>query len=144
MKLTSVTIVTFAACGGSVRSSLRAAYRPPNPPPRITTFQAMRRDYSWASRSRLLAADELGEACGGHVSAADRHADAQAAHVTHTAGQQCGERARAGRLGDGLEPLEQEPHRIDDLGVRGQLDRVDALADDRERQLAGRRKLLPV
>src|SRR5204862_69967 len=47
MKLTSVTIVTFAACGGSLRSSFRAAYRPPNPPPRMTMFQAMRRDYSW-------------------------------------------------------------------------------------------------
>src|SRR5688500_2845666 len=36
MKLTSLTSVTFAAWGGSLRSSRRAAVSPPNPPPRIT------------------------------------------------------------------------------------------------------------
>jgi hypothetical protein len=46
MKFTSVTIVALAACGGNARSSLRAAYSPPKPPPRITTFQAIGGDYA--------------------------------------------------------------------------------------------------
>jgi hypothetical protein len=46
MKFTSVTIVALAACGGNARSSLRAAYSPPKPPPRISTFQAIGGDYA--------------------------------------------------------------------------------------------------
>src|SRR5215210_7541882 len=46
MKLTSLTIVTFAEWRGRIRSSLRAVYRPPYPPPRMRTFQAMPRGYS--------------------------------------------------------------------------------------------------
>src|SRR5690348_7101913 len=41
MKLTSLTSVTFALCGGSFRSRRRAAVSPPKPPPRMSTFQAM-------------------------------------------------------------------------------------------------------
>src|SRR3954451_22594947 len=42
MKLTSLTSVMRAACGGSTRSSSRAAYSPPNPPPAMTILHAMR------------------------------------------------------------------------------------------------------
>src|SRR5215212_2800902 len=41
MKLTSLTSVMRAACGGSTRSSSRAAYSPPNPPPAMTIRQAI-------------------------------------------------------------------------------------------------------
>src|SRR5215468_11135793 len=42
MKFVSLTSVTVALWCGSLRSSRRAAVSPPKPPPRITTFQAMR------------------------------------------------------------------------------------------------------
>src|SRR3954447_15561154 len=41
MKLTSLTSVSRVDCGGTIRSSSRAAIAPPNPPPAMTTFQAM-------------------------------------------------------------------------------------------------------
>src|SRR3954449_4041321 len=50
MKLTSLINVTRAAAGGSNCSSLRAAYKPPNPPPRIRTLQAMPRACSAGDR----------------------------------------------------------------------------------------------
>src|SRR3954454_12359586 len=99
MKLTSVTTVTLAAWGGSARSSLRAAYRPPKPPPRMSTFQ----DMAW-----MLRVNELGEPFGGHVPPRDRDAAARAAHVAGPPRQQRGHRAGAGGLGDGLDALEQE------------------------------------
>src|SRR4051812_26778316 len=50
MKLTSLISVTCADACGSSFSSLRAAYKPPNPPPRMRTLQAIRRAYSSALR----------------------------------------------------------------------------------------------
>src|SRR5918993_5314585 len=41
MKFASLTSVTVALWCGSLRSSRRAAVRPPKPPPRMSTFQAM-------------------------------------------------------------------------------------------------------
>src|SRR4051812_12300559 len=52
MKLTSLINVTRAAAGGSNCSSLRAAYKPPNPPPRIRTLQAMPRACSAGDRGK--------------------------------------------------------------------------------------------
>src|SRR4051812_24731405 len=45
MKLTSLISVTCADAWGSSFSSLRAAYRPPNPPPRMRTLHAIGRAY---------------------------------------------------------------------------------------------------
>src|SRR3954468_18590771 len=43
MNSTALTSVRRAACGGSARSSSRAAYSPPNPPPAMTIRQAIGR-----------------------------------------------------------------------------------------------------
>src|SRR5215207_2626533 len=53
MKLTSLTSVTLAAWGASLRSRRRAAVRPPKPPPRIRTSWAIGRGYALASSSAV-------------------------------------------------------------------------------------------
>src|SRR4051794_14034416 len=57
MKLTSLTSVIRALWGGRTFSSVRAAWRPPKPPPAITTCHAMRSD---AARKRRRAGARLG------------------------------------------------------------------------------------
>src|SRR3954464_8838115 len=52
MKLTSLINVTRAVAGGSNCSSLRVAYKPPNPPLRIRTLQAMPRACSAGDRGK--------------------------------------------------------------------------------------------
>ena len=109
MKLTSVTSVTFAACGGSARSSLRAAYSPPKPPPRITTFQAMAGCY---------ARDELRRTAR-RSRCRPRSSRRRAGPRRRTRPASSAASAQAPRrLGDGLHALEQEPHRGDDLRRR--------------------------
>ena len=94
-------------------------------------------------RSSAAAADQLGEALGGHVPARDRHADAQARGVDPPR-QQGGEGARAARLRDGLRALEEQAHRGHDLLVGDGDDLVHEALDDREGELARQRQLLAV
>jgi hypothetical protein len=50
MKFTSLTRFSRAACLGITRSSSRAAWAPANPPPAITTFQAIPGQYATGAR----------------------------------------------------------------------------------------------
>src|SRR3954469_13547383 len=58
MKLTSLTSVIRALWLGRTRSSVRAAYSPPKPPPAMTTFQAMRDRLTPGQRGVCLPAVE--------------------------------------------------------------------------------------
>jgi hypothetical protein len=64
-----------------------------------------------------LLAEQRGEPIGVDVPARDRHADATAGRDLHPPGEQRGQRARAARLRDGLQALEQQPHGGHDLVV---------------------------
>src|SRR3954451_4478371 len=82
MKLTSLTSVIRAACGGRIFSSSRAAYRPPNPPPAITILQDILARLPPWSRAQLARRGAVGEhGPGGEVAGrpGDRAAGVRAA-----------------------------------------------------------------
>ena len=91
MKLTSLTIVTFAACGGSERSSLRAAYSPPKPAAEDQDVPGHGLD------ERLSACIGAGESLGASRCRRRSRRRPAGRGVRHAAGKQGGRRAGSRR-----------------------------------------------
>ena len=90
-----------------------------------------------------LASDQLGESGGADVPAREDDADRAAARVELPA-EQRRDADRAARLGDELQPVEEEDHRLDDLLVAHGDDLVHQPPVHLEGQLAGLGRLQPV
>src|SRR5215218_10176397 len=110
MKLTSLTSVTLALWCGSLRSRRRAAVRPPKPPPRMSTFQAM----PWTLAVEPQRAPFAG---GASLRLAQAVARERGGDLVALLAQEAGDDQRPGRAGHDLGDVEQE--RPDEVGDRG-------------------------
>src|SRR5215212_9054262 len=110
MKLTSLTSVTFALWGRSLRSSRRAAVRPPKPPPRMSTFQAM-------PLTLAIEPQRAPFAPGAPPRLAQPVAPERGGDLVALLAQQSGDDQRLGRAGHDAGHLEQE--RPDEVGDHG-------------------------